>query len=189
MIKYYLSLAEAANLTEILHFEQTNLPDAWSLASLEAALTSPYQQIWLLRAEAETAVKGLLHWTHSDNYVDILNFALVKEHRQQGLAKELLKGLFAFLTSEEKWQAWQKNSTIKANFLASSLNLQASLKKTIAVNLEVRASNTRAINCYTKLGFVCLRQVKNYYKEAAYQAKTSWDYQGETALCMQKLLN
>lgn len=186
MSNYFLRLAQPTDLPQLLQFEYVNLPDAWNLATLQAALSSKYQQIWLLELMSEPGIKAVLHWTYSDKSVDILNFALVSSLRQKGLGKQLLKGLFAFLTSSEAWLIWQQESAISAIQIERNSILKAELAAIEAVNLEVRIGNKDAISCYESLGFVCLRKVANFYKEAAFQAPTNWDYQGEAALCMQK---
>lgn len=176
-------MAQEQDLAELFRFEQLNLPDAWTYASLKDALTSPYQQIWLLKA-SNRAIIGLLHWTFADSSADILSFALQANYRKQGLGQTFMQGLFAYIESVEMWQFWQKKHGIKILDIARSDSNLECIKN---INLEVRASNERALSCYNKLGFVCVRKVRNFYKEAAYQAQTSWDYQGETALCLQKV--
>lgn len=184
MEKFLLCLAQEQDLAELVRFEQLNLPDAWTCGNLKDALTSSYQQIWLLKSIDTLSTNGILHWMYLDNSVDILNFALQADYRKQGLGQSFMQGLFAYIESLEMWQNWQKNHGIK---ILDITRIDSNLERVKNINLEVRASNERALNCYKKLGFVCVRKVRNFYKEAAYQAPTNWDYQGETALCLQKV--
>lgn len=57
-----MDLATSADLETIYAFQQANLPDAWSLTALQAALDSPYQRLCLLKRAAvpAAAIEGLV---------------------------------------------------------------------------------------------------------------------------------
>lgn len=82
-----------------------------------------------------------------EDEIEIYDIATVAEHRRKGLARKVLGKLLDFAE-------------------------QFSIKK---IFLEVRQSNTAAINLYAKLGFEEYNLRKNYYAD------------GENAICMRKL--
>lgn len=185
---YSLQIADLADLADIYAFELANLPDAWSLKSLEQALESKYETIVLLKNRVTNAIVALLHWQLSNDSINIYNFAVAAAYRRQGLARQLLRLLEACAKDKQAETAAickQLQCTATAAFAARAAQLSANKQ----ILLEVRESNSAALQTYLASGFTCIHKIPYFYKTAAYGKKSSLLEQGEAALLMQKELS
>ncbi len=94
----------------------------------------------ILVYEIESEIVGFLMYIELENTIDIVDIIVKEEHRNKKIASCLLDNLITELKEKIKW-----------------------------ITLEVRKSNTPAINLYQKFDFSIINTRKNYYEnEDAY---------------------
>ena len=134
------------DLPEVVALEQSVYPHPWSMANFVDSLSSNYEA-WVLRDQDG----GLLGYFLLMVIVDeahLLNVAVSAERQGQGLGRFLLNQAVA---------------------CARGLGMESVL-------LEVRPSNTRALQIYERYGFKHIGRRKGYYPAA--------DQQREDAIVM-----
>ncbi len=89
-----------------------------------------------LAAFSDSVLCGFITGVHLLDTADIYSVAVSEEYREKGVGKRLLEKFFSALPDEVQ-----------------------------AVNLEVRESNTPAINLYKKFGFEAVGLRKDFYRE------------------------
>ncbi|HEY8443756.1 MAG TPA: ribosomal protein S18-alanine N-acetyltransferase [Clostridia bacterium] len=138
--------ASLEDLTEIISLERICFgEDAWSEQNFRDVLASGITKIFVYAIEAKIAAYAVLTVIFDEAHLD--NIAVHPEYRRQGIARELIVYLLDIL----------KDIRIKK------------------ITLEVRVSNTAAINLYKSLGFVIEGVRKKYYNDQE-DAFIMWRY-------------
>ena len=146
--------ASINDVDEILEIESESFIDPWKKENLESEFqTNPFARI--LVAVLNNKVIGFIIYYITFNSSTIAQIAVKKEYRKQGVGEALMNEMINLIISSNKLLKDEKE--IEENFIET-------------MTLEVRESNTKAINLYKKLGFKELRKKLGYYKD------------GETAL-------
>ena len=122
------------HVSAIAELEALCFSDPWSEKSIAYELHNPLS-LWLV-AEMDGRVAGYIGSQTVPPESDVMNVAVHPDFRRQGIAEDLVNGLWAQLV--------QAGNT--------------------SLTLEVRASNAPAIALYEKLGFVQVGRRPNYYR-------------------------
>jgi ribosomal-protein-alanine N-acetyltransferase len=130
---------QEADLAEVLDLEQTVYPHPWSMANFVDSLASGYQ-CWVLR-DTNGELLGYFLLMPMVDEAHLLNVAVSAERQGQGLGRFLLNQAVA---------------------CARGLGMESVL-------LEVRPSNTRALEIYQRYGFQTIGKRKGYYPAANQQ--------------------
>ena len=141
---------QRSDLEDVVALEQTVYPHPWSMANFEDSLNSKYEA-WILRDRNGDLLGYFLLMAAVDE-AHLLNVAVSAERQGQGLGRLLLNQAVA---------------------CARGLGMESVL-------LEVRPSNTRALEIYERYGFKHIGRRKGYYPAA--------NGQREDALVMRFLL-
>ena len=123
-----------SHVSQIAQLETVCFSDPWSEKSIAYELHNPLS-LWLV-AEMDGRVAGYIGSQTVPPESDVMNVAVHPDFRRQGIAEDLVNGLWAQLV--------QAGNT--------------------SLTLEVRASNAPAIALYEKLGFVQVGRRPNYYR-------------------------
>ena len=132
---------------QVAQLEAQCFHDPWSLRSITSELSNPLA-LWLVALNGEQVV-GYIGSQSVMGEADMMNVAVAPDYRRKGIAATLIGELISQLRDAE------------VHSLA----------------LEVRASNTGAIELYRKLGFLQVGCRKNYYhnpKEDALILRKEW---------------
>ena len=139
----------------ILDIEQQAHPTPWSREIFERELALDWSHLWLVvepgeggDEEGDETVAFLIFWTVHDE-IHILNVAVTPSRRRQGIATDLI----AALVTAGRQRAYA------------------------FITLEVRETNTAAIELYRQMGFETMGEREEYYADT-----------GEAALLMQCML-
>ena len=135
-----------SDLPSVLAIERRSYPTPWSRSMFASEIAKP-SSICLGAFDAET--DGLLGYLIISRYVDawhVMNVAVEPSHRRRGIATALLDRLFE-LTAEDSRRGY---------------------------TLEVRVSNTGAIDLYEKLGFHARGIRRGYYTDNREDALIMW---------------
>ena len=124
------------DIEEVLELEECVYPHPWSRGNFVDSLTSGYQA-WVLRDQRADLLGYFLLMTIVDE-AHLLNVAVSAEIQGQGLGRFLLNQAVA---------------------CARGLGMESVL-------LEVRPSNTRALEIYRRYGFAEIGRRKGYYPAA-----------------------
>jgi ribosomal-protein-alanine N-acetyltransferase len=130
---------QASDLEEVYALEQSVYPHPWSMANFTDSLNSAYQA-WVLRERDGTLLGYFLLMAIVDE-AHLLNVAVAAQKQGQGLGRFLL------------------NQSVAC---ARGLGMESVL-------LEVRPSNTRALQIYERYGFKQIGRRKGYYPAANQQ--------------------
>ncbi|NYE60860.1 ribosomal-protein-alanine N-acetyltransferase [Duganella sp. 1224] len=130
---------QRADLAEVYALEQRVYPHPWSMANFEDSLNSQYEA-WVLRERDGTLLGYFLLMAVVDE-AHLLNVAVAAERQGQGLGRFLL------------------NQSVAC---ARGLGMESVL-------LEVRPSNTRALEIYERYGFKQIGRRRGYYPAANQQ--------------------
>lgn len=121
------------NIKELTSIEKLCFSTPWSSHGLTAELNNPHSH-FIVALKEDTAI-GYVGMHYYEDTSSITNIAVHPNHRNQGIASNLLTNLFTFA----------KENNIKE------------------ISLEVRVSNTKAINLYKNHGFKEAATRKNLY--------------------------
>jgi ribosomal-protein-alanine N-acetyltransferase len=130
---------QESDLAEVLELEQTVYPHPWSMSNFADSLASGYQA-WVLRDPGGELLGYFLLMAIVDE-AHLLNVAVSAERQGLGLGRFLLNQAVA---------------------CARGLGMESVL-------LEVRPSNTRALEIYQRYGFQTIGRRKGYYPAANQQ--------------------
>jgi ribosomal-protein-alanine N-acetyltransferase len=130
---------QRSDLEDVYALEQSVYPHPWSMANFEDSLNSNYQA-WILRDRDGDLLGYFLLMAVVDE-AHLLNVAVSAEKQGQGLGRFLLNQAVA---------------------CARGLGMESVL-------LEVRPSNTRALEIYERYGFQHIGRRKGYYPAANQQ--------------------
>lgn len=130
---------QVSDLAEVVELEQTVYPHPWSMANFADSLASGYEA-WVLR-DTDDSLMGYFLVMPIVDEAHLLNVAVSAERQGQGLGRFLLNQAVA---------------------CARGLGMASVL-------LEVRPSNTRALEIYQRYGFQTIGRRKGYYPAANQQ--------------------
>lgn len=130
---------QRSDLDDVFSLEQSVYPHPWSMANFEDSLNSNYEA-WVLRDRSGDLLGYFLLMAVVDE-AHLLNVAVSAEKQGQGLGRFLLNQAVA---------------------CARGLGMESVL-------LEVRPSNTRALEIYERYGFQQIGRRKGYYPAANQQ--------------------
>ncbi|WP_432383343.1 ribosomal protein S18-alanine N-acetyltransferase [Duganella sp. P38] len=130
---------QASDLDEVFALEQSVYPHPWSMANFVDSLNSNYEA-WVLR-DRDGSLMGYFLLMAIVDEAHLLNVAVAAERQGQGLGRFLLNQAVA---------------------CSRGLGMEAVL-------LEVRPSNTRALEIYERYGFKQIGRRKGYYPAANQQ--------------------
>ena len=136
------------HVSQVAQLEQLCFSMPWSENSIRYELTNPLA-LWLVAVDGDV-VAGYVGSQSVMGEADMMNLAVLPDYRRKGIGEMLVKRLVEELT---------------ANAVSS-------------LTLEVRASNTGAIELYNKLGFAQVGRRPNYYKnpkEDALILRKEWE--------------
>lgn len=127
---------EANHIPEMMELERIIFPCPWTEEMFYHEIGSGFSNFYVLVNELKKIVAYFGLWIIADEG-HVNNFAVLPEYRRQGLADLMMKKIFE-IGSKEKVSLYY---------------------------LEVRFSNTPAINLYKKYGFFEAGIRKNYYSQ------------------------
>ena len=122
------------HVVQVAELEKICFADPWSEKSIASELENPLSY-WLVALEGDT-VAGYVGSQTVLGETDMMNVAVRREFRRQGVAEALIKALIEELKKRESH----------------------------CLTLEVRDSNAPARALYEKLGFLEVGRRKNYYR-------------------------
>lgn len=135
-------------MPQIAQLETICFSDPWSENSIAQELTNPLSS-WLVAVE-DDKVAGYIGSQTVVGETDMMNVAVHPDFRRRGIAQDLIQSLVEVLKTRQSH----------------------------CLTLEVRASNTPAINLYEKLGFSQVGKRPGYYrkpKEDAFILRKEWN--------------
>ncbi|MRX11235.1 ribosomal-protein-alanine N-acetyltransferase [Pseudoduganella sp. FT25W] len=130
---------QQADLNDVFALEQSVYPHPWTMANFQDSLNSSYEA-WVLR-DRDGYLLGYFLLMAIVDEAHLLNVAVSAEKQGQGLGRFLLN---------------------QAAACARGLGMESVL-------LEVRPSNTRALEIYERYGFKQIGRRKGYYPAANQQ--------------------
>jgi ribosomal-protein-alanine N-acetyltransferase len=130
---------QESDIDDVLALEQSVYPHPWSRGNFADSLASGYQA-WILRDQQQRLLGYFLVMPMVDE-AHLLNVAVAADWQGQGLGHLLLNQAVA---------------------CARGLGMESVL-------LEVRPSNTRALEVYQRYGFTQIGRRKGYYPAASQQ--------------------
>ncbi len=125
------------DIDEVIRIERLSFPNPWTRGFFERELRNPISYAFVEKIEEKGRLRlagYIVFWIVTDE-AHILNIAVDPELRRQGLAKRLLCVALSFMED----------------------------RGVDVVHLEVRRSNTPAINLYRRFGFEEVYIRENYY--------------------------
>ena len=128
-----ISAMEHKDIDGLARLEKICFSTPWTRAGLEAELSFPPAVFIVAHIGGEIAGYAGMHRAAGECYVD--NVAVFPEFRRQGVGEELMRGLI----------------------------LRARENDGEFISLEVRKSNSQAIELYSKLGFVQAGVRRDFY--------------------------
>ena len=146
MIEYIEMTLE--HVPQVAQLEMECFRDPWSEKSIAGELNNPLS-LWIVAVDGLQVV-GYVGSQSVMGEADMMNIAVSSQHRQKGIAQNLVQRLIEALLDKEVY----------------------------SLTLEVRASNEPAKALYSKLGFLQVGLRPNYYrnpKEDALILRKEWD--------------
>ena len=146
MIEYIEMTLE--HVPQVAQLEMECFRDPWSEKSIAGELNNPLS-LWIVAVDGLQVV-GYVGSQSVMGEADMMNIAVSSQHRQKGIAQNLVQRLIEALLDKEVY----------------------------SLTLEVRASNEPAKALYSKLGFLQVGRRPNYYrnpKEDALILRKEWD--------------
>lgn len=143
-----IDLMDKTDIPEIMAIEKESFPTPWTMGMFKKELESTHS--WCLCVRINTPGENIvaayiIFWLIADE-AHLLNLAVKKEYRGQGLAFNLMKAMKEIAGKNEA----------------------------VAQTLEVRESNTEAIKLYQKCGFVVKGVRPRYYTDTKEDALIMW---------------
>jgi [ribosomal protein S18]-alanine N-acetyltransferase len=120
---------------EILKIERASFAAPWSLNAFRAEVEKTVSHLWVLASDEK--VLGYICFWLLEGEIQLINIAVCPECRRSGLGQFLLEELIREGVSRGVQSVW----------------------------LEVRRSNSAAINLYGKMGFIKVGIRPKYYSE------------------------
>lgn len=142
---------EITHLPGVMEIERYSFIDPWSAYAFRSELTDNPYAVYFVALEGEQVLAYIGGWLITDE-LHITNLAVDNNYRKRGIALDLLDRILEF-----SWQEGIRRAT-----------------------LEVRVSNSSAINLYRKKGFVAIGQRPGYYLNNNEDALIMWkEIEGE----------
>lgn len=141
-------LMNHSHVQEIAELEKACFNDPWSVHSISGELNNPLS-LWVVATQNQKVV-GYVGSQSVLGWADMMNLAVDPACRKQGVGRMLINELI---------------TRLKAN-------------QVTCLTLEVRVSNTPAVNLYHSLGFLEVGRRPGYYhnpKEDALILRKEWD--------------
>ena len=145
---FIITKMDKQNTVAVAEIEKNCFSKPWSISAIEAELSNPNAHFFVLTTDDNIVGYGGMHIILDEAY--IANIAVLPQFRKNGFGKAITTQLI--------------NNAINNNCEFSSL--------------EVRPSNTNAVNMYITLGFEEVGRRKNFYSSPT-----------EDGLIMTKYLN
>ena len=123
----------AEDITAVAEIEKNCFSSPWTKEGLEAELTNPQAEFYVLESEGTVAAYMGMHIVLDECY--IANVAVSPDHRRKGYGQLLVENALEV----------------------------ARKKSCYFITLEVRVSNLSAIKLYEKCGFESVGERKNFY--------------------------
>jgi ribosomal-protein-alanine N-acetyltransferase len=145
-----IDLIYPADLPQLLVIEKESFPAPWTEGMFIGEISNPSSQCLCVRVHCKDKniiAAYIIFWLGAGE-IHLHNLAVKKEFRRQHLATKLL----------DIMEEIAKKAAIDA------------------ITLEVRPSNTAAIELYRKRGFVVKGRRPNYYHETKEDALIMWAY-------------
>lgn len=139
-----IRLMELKDLQDVAELEQKSFTVPWSGKLLEECLESPFDKVWVL--EEGGKIKGYCNFRVIAREGELMRIAVLPASRGRGYGRELMEILAEY----------------------------ASINQVEEISLEVRASNSSAINLYKSYGFKTEAVRKRYYTDPAEDALIMW---------------
>jgi len=124
------------DLLAVSAIEKESFRDPWSIHSFQIEIETNQLALYLV-ARLEGKVIGYIGAWNALSQVHITTLAVTKEYRRKGVASKLLRSLVEI----------------------------AAHQRARRLTLEVRPSNSAALNFYKKLGFEVLQRRRQYYAD------------------------
>ncbi|MFW6034996.1 MAG: ribosomal protein S18-alanine N-acetyltransferase [Halothermotrichaceae bacterium] len=134
-----------SQLHQILEIEKKSFPAPWSKRSFHRELEENPYAVYLQAEINDKIIAYVGGWIILDE-LHITNLAVIPEYRRHGIARKLINALIA----------------------------KSKDKGAVRATLEVRVSNTPAINLYKKNGFISAGCRPNYYTDNNEDALIMW---------------
>lgn len=139
-----IRLMELKDLQDVAELEQKSFTVPWSGKLLEECLESPLDKVWVL--EEDGKIMGYCNFRVIAGEGELMRIAVLPGSRGRGYGRELMEILAEY----------------------------ASINQVEEISLEVRASNSAAINLYKSYGFKTEAVRKRYYTDPAEDALIMW---------------
>ncbi len=136
--------AKKDDIDKILEIEKVSFPSPWGRVAFECEISKMFVGAGIFQValdEEKNKICGYICANIVIDYIHILNLAVGMDYRRKGIASEFIKRIEA----------------------------EAIKRKIYGITLEVRETNTAALNLYSKFGFVIKGKREKYYenKDAA----------------------
>lgn len=131
--------AKKNDIEKILEIEKVSFPNPWSRVAFECEISKLLMGTGIFQVaedEENSKICGYICANIVIDYIHILNLAVDLDYRKKGIASEFIKRIEA----------------------------EAVKRKIYGVTLEVRETNTAAINLYSKFGFDIKGSREKYYE-------------------------
>ena len=141
-------LMDQSHVESIARLEAVCFNDPWSINSIQSELNNALS-LWVVAVESNRVV-GYVGSQSVMGWADMMNLAVDPDYRKRGIGRELVEQLIKRLKENE----------------------------VTCLTLEVRVSNTPAVNLYNSLGFCEVGRRPGYYrnpKEDALILRREWD--------------
>jgi len=125
------------DLDEVMAIEQRSFVTPWSKRLFQETINFSLSYNFVARKKIDKKVIGYANFYLVRNEAQVLNIAIAPEARKMGYASRLLSYAMCVLAEQDAEEFF----------------------------LEVRESNTDAINLYKRMGFSAVGRRKNYYSE------------------------
>lgn len=141
-------LMDQSHVESIARLESVCFNDPWSINSIQSELNNSLS-LWVVAVDSNRVV-GYVGSQSVMGWADMMNLAVDPDYRNRGIGRELVAQLIKRLKENE----------------------------VTCLTLEVRVSNTPAVNLYNSLGFCEVGRRPGYYrnpKEDALILRREWD--------------
>lgn len=126
------------DLPQVTAIEEKTIRPPWKLPQFRAELEKKFAHMWVVTDdETDEKVFAYVVFSFPADQAHIQTIAVDPEHQRMGIGAYLLRKLIHFVMGKEGE----------------------------SIILEVRSSNTTAVQFYQKMGFIILRTLKKFYPD------------------------